>query len=168
MAPARPPPKEGRCKVRRVFLLAAASLLCAGITARAQDAEAERERESVRKAVETHLYSEDVEEKKRVTYAGAKVLSVDSDGRKIRETPVSASAGKRRGAKTTRSPQKIVAIDVANNAAAVKVATEFMPADPADALPKHFQYVTLLKVNGEWKIVGILMPLTTLAKPASK
>lgn len=152
--------------MRKVLLLAAASLLSMSFTVRAQDAEAEREREAVRKAVETYLYAEDVEEKKRVSYDGAKIVSVDSDGRRIRETPLSASAKKVKGAKTMRSPQKIDAIDITNDAATVKVATEFMPTDANAAPLKHFQYISLLKVSGEWKIVGILMPVVTYQRPA--
>lgn len=33
---------------------------------------------------------------------------------------------------------------------------------------KHIQYISLLKINGEWKMVGILMPPLSFAETASK
>ena len=154
----------------RVFLIAAALLLCMHLTAGAQEVDAEREKEAVKRAVETYLYAEDVEEKKRVSYPEAKIISVDSNGNRIRVTSISKPAGKMpRGAKMARSPQKIVSIDVAGDGASVKVVTEWESAgSPTLALPRHHQYISLLKLNGEWKIVSILMPTPAMPNPAGK
>ena len=140
------------------------------LPARAQEVEAEREREAVKRAVETYLYAEDVEEKKRVSYPEAKIISVDSSGRRIRATPLSTPAAKRpRGGKTTRSPQKIVSIDVTGDGASVKVATDLASWGQTAIAPQtHFQYISLLKLDGEWKIVSILMPTLGSWKSASK
>ena len=55
-----------------------------------------------------------------------------------------------------RSRQKIVSLDVLDGAASVKVETDL--SSDTLKLPKHFHYLSLLKVGGERKIVGILMP----------
>ncbi|MFN2415483.1 MAG: hypothetical protein ABR603_10100, partial [Pyrinomonadaceae bacterium] len=58
--------------------------------------------------------------------------------------------------KVGRGVQRIVAIDVVNDGASVKVETVLAPDTPS-AL-KHWQYLWLLKTDAGWKIAGILMP----------
>ncbi|MFN2492290.1 MAG: hypothetical protein ABR501_05325 [Pyrinomonadaceae bacterium] len=48
-----------------------------------------------------------------------------------------------------------MSIDVTDGGAAVKVGTDVSSDRRED--PKHIHYLSLLKVNGEWKIVSILM-----------
>jgi hypothetical protein len=141
---------------------------------RAQDAknDAERtdaEKEAVKRAVETYLYAEEGDEKKSPLSEDAKIHGVDASRSRVRVTPLSKPSGKRpKGAKTLRSPQRIVSIDVVNDGASVKVATDFTPDDKTDAADSHFQFIWLLKVGGEWKVVGILMPSTTPRGAASR
>lgn len=145
----------------RMSLLVAVLILCPFSPIRAQqDAVAEREREAVKRVVETYLYAEGVEEVKSVSDPQAKIITPDDGTGRIRETLLSKPAGKRpRGARTTRNPQKIVAIDIADGvAASVKVVTELITNARPPAAPPHFQYLSLLKLNGQWKIVGVLMP----------
>ena len=63
-----------------------------------------------------------------------------------------------KGAIEIHPAQKIVAIDVVQGAATVKVESEFAPFSAGEQPRKHFQYLSLLKLAGEWKIVGVLMP----------
>jgi hypothetical protein len=148
-------------------LLAAALLLplCAGPPASAQGPAAppqDAEREAVRKAVETYLYAEDVDEKKPVSDAGARIFSADHARGRVNATPLSAPARKppkgAKAVKTARSPQRIASIEVFDDAASVKVSTDFTPDERGDEANTHYQLIWLLKVAGGWKIVGILMP----------
>ena len=65
------------------------------------------------------------------------------------------------------STQRIVAVDVAFSAATVKVETEFAAFSAGEKPRIHFQYLSLLKVAGVWKIVSVLMP-TEFEDSASK
>ena len=88
----------------------------------------------------------------------AKILGVDGEG-KLVMTATSKPAGKMPKGATTRVPrQKIVNIDVFANGAVVKVETDRLSVDGPSADLRHAQYLSLLKLNGEWKIVSILMP----------
>lgn len=147
-----------------MLLLLAASLPGVSVTARAGQAGADRETGAVRKVVETYLYAEEGEERKRTIFPQAKILSVDDTGTKVLETPVSKSGPKRKGRVTSR--QRIVSIDVAESGASVKVETDLSSGERK--LPKHIHYLSLLKVGGEWKIVGILMPPMKFPEAALK
>lgn len=148
--------------MRKSFVLPVALLIGLTSTARAQQAGGDGEKDAVRRVAETYLYAEEGEERKRTVYPLAKILSVDAKGGKIIETPISKPARRREGARE-RSRQKIVSVDVAEGAASVKVETDL--SSDTLKLPKHLHYLSLLKVGGEWKIVGILMP--ALRMPAA-
>ena len=141
-------------------VLLAALLLLTYSAARAQGPGVEAEKEAVRKVVETYLFAEYDDEKKSPIHPEAKIFSVDSSGKRIKFTTIlKTKARQPKGAKTSRSPQRVVSVEVADDAAWVKVATDFSPEGPKDAPPEHVQLVSLLKLEGEWKIVSILMPL---------
>ena len=151
--------------MKKLALSAAAlSLLCQA--ARAQDAPAAAgaEREAVKKAVETYLYAEETGEKRGALLEGAHIVFLDRDGKEVRAVPLSKmKARRRKGSRVERSPQKIVSIDLLNEAASVKVETELMPETPAAV--KHYQYLWLVKTEAGWKVGGILMP--NVAPPAA-
>lgn len=118
----------------------------------------DKERDAIKTAVETYLYEEDRAKVARVVDARAKILGVDGEGKLIM-TATSKPAGKMPKGATTRVPrQKIVNIDVFENAAVVKVETDRLSLEGPNADVRHAQYVSLLKLNAEWKIVSILMP----------
>lgn len=141
------------------LLLITAVLLTPSFPAGAREAGAEAERDAVRRAVETYLYAEETDERKSVIHPGTKIYSVDRTGSRVTETPISTPARKPpKGAARVRvvSRQKVVSVDLAEGGATVKVETDLSPGE--DRYPKHTQYISLLKVKGEWKIVSILMP----------
>ncbi len=143
----------------KILLAALLALLC--VSARAQDAGdgGAAEREAVRKVVETYLFAEYDDEKKSPLHPEAKIFTVDEAGKRIKFTTILKSKARRvKGAKISRSPQKVVSVEVAGNAAYVKVATDFSPEGPKDAPPEHVQFISLMKLEGEWKILSILMP----------
>lgn len=142
---------------RKVFVASLLLLtLCAAARADARD---EAAREAVRRVVETYLFAEYDDEKKSPIHPEARIFSIDSTGKRIRFTTIlKTKARQPKGAKTARSPQRVVSVEVAGDAAWVKVATDFSPEGPEDAPPEHVQLVSLLKLEGEWKIVSILMP----------
>ena len=143
------------------ILLAALLALCPAAPAGAQDAGDAAEREAVRRVVETYLYAEYDDEKKSPVHPEAKIFSADSGGKRIRFTTIlKTKARQPKGARTSRSPQKVVAVEVVNDAAWVTVATDFTPEGPPDAPPEHIQFISLMRLEGVWKIVSILMPST--------
>lgn len=147
-------------------LLAALLLLCCA-PARAQEAArgvgGDAEGEAVKRAVETYLFAEYDDEKKSPIHPEAKIFSVDSTGKRIRFTTILKTKARTvKGAKVARSPQRVVSVETAGDAAYVKVATDFTPEGPKDAPPEHVQFISLLKLEGEWKIVSILMPSAAL------
>lgn len=118
----------------------------------------DNERAAIKVAVETYLYEEDRTKVARVVDPAAKILSVDGKG-KLAITATSKPAGKMPRGATTRVPrQKIVNIDIFENGAVVKVETDRLSLEGPSADVRHVQYLSLLKLNGEWKIVSILMP----------
>lgn len=146
--------------MKKCIFLAALFLLGLSFSAAAQSsaAAANKENEAVKKVVEVYLFAKEPDVRRQAFYGEAKIISLDSRG-KITETPVSKPYKKRAGETVGESSQKIVSIDLTAGGALAKVETEF----PADARPavipqKHVQYLSLLKVAGEWKIVQILMP----------
>jgi hypothetical protein len=133
-------------------------LTFAGAAAVRAQQPSDKERDAIKAAVETYLYEEDRARVARVVDSGAKILGVDSDG-KLVMTATSKPARKMPKGGTTRVPrQKIVNIDVFNNGAVVRVETDRLSLDGPHADLRHAQYLSLLKLNGEWKIVSILMP----------
>ena len=148
------------------LLLLTAGLLCLPLPAKAQNVSTDKDKDNVRRVVETYLYAEEPEERKRTTHGQAKIFSLDPGGGRVIETAISKPARKLPGRVVVRSRQKIISIDMTDGAASVKVETDFS-SDTAQS-PKHAQYLSLLKVNGEWKIVSILMPPSRLIGRASK
>ncbi len=150
--------------MRKSFVLLLILLLPAA-AARGQGPVADPEAEAVRKVVETYLYTEEVDEKKETFLEGARIVFVGPDGKQSR-----VESGSKRnlqtGGKVWRATQKVVSIDVLNDAASVKVETVLAPDTPA-AL-RHLQYLWLLKTEAGWKIAGILMPSVRPPAPAGK
>lgn len=143
--------------MRRFLLPMVIMLLGVPLMCQAQEgATTDKERDAVRQVVETYLYSEDAEERKRTLYAQAKILSVDPSGTKVVETAISKQAKKLPGRVITRSRQKIVNIDLTHDGACVKVETDL--SSDTSQIPKHIHYLSLLKISNEWKIVSVLMP----------
>lgn len=140
----------------KTFLLLLTILLASFLSVKAQDALQDKETESIKRTVETYLFSEEDRERKQTLYPQTAILSTDPQQTKIEKTPISAKAGKKpKGAKIV-SLQKISSIEVFENAAIVKVETDLSSGDVK--IPKHYQFISLLKASGEWKIVSILMP----------
>lgn len=127
------------------------------LPASAQDAKADAEKDAVKRAVETYLYAEESDEKTSPLSADAKIYSVDAARGRVKVAPLTKPKGKDpKGAKVSRSRQKIVSIDIVNDGASVKVSTDLSPDDkPGD---DHLQLIWLLKTGGAWKVVAILMP----------
>jgi hypothetical protein len=105
----------------------------------------------VRQTVETYLHGlkfNDVASLKKAFYPEAKLFFVKKDGSLGQLTQeqwykgFAASAGKEEQGDLT-----IVSVDVTGNAASVKVREEYPTSIYTD-------YVTLLKLDGEWKIVN--------------
>jgi hypothetical protein len=126
-----------------LFLL----IICLGfsISIKAQNTE----KDAVKRVVETYLFSEIDDERKQTLFAEAKIFSTNRESKKIEETPVSKKTKKVKGARIV-SVQKVVNIDIFENGATVKVETDLSDGDVK--IPKHFQYISLLKANGAWKI----------------
>ena len=151
----------------RKFLIIAGFLFSFSLAAVAQESPANNENDAVRQLVQAYL-NDNVELKKRALHPDAKIISVDGRGRVV-ETLISKRSKQRAGAAIALPEQRIAAVDVTVEGASVKVETEF----PADKTPvvtprKHIQYISLLKVSGEWKIVSILMPSLKFAEVATK
>lgn len=116
------------------------------------------DRDAIKTAVETYLYEEERAKVARVVDSRARILSVDGEGKLI-TTATSKPAGKApKGSKTRVPRQRIVHIDIFENGAVVKVETDRLSVDGPMQDVRHAQYVSLLKLSGEWKIVSILMP----------
>lgn len=150
------------------FLLLAALSVVLPSAATAQDAD--KESDAVRQVVQAYIGGANLEAKRGALHPEAKILSVAGRIGKFRvvETPVSKPSKAIPGETIIEPSQRIVAVDVAEDGAMVKVESAFPSDLPGGALQNHFQYLSLLKVNGEWKIVGILMPSTRRVEAASK
>ena len=144
-------------EVRRVYIsLLAILLLWVAAPARGQGSSVDPETEAVRKVVETYLFSEETDEKRDTFVKGARIVFVGPDGKETRVEALSKGGGGGARGKISRATQRVVSIDVVNDAASVKVETVLWPDTPA-AL-RHPQYLWLLKTEVGWKIAGILMP----------
>jgi hypothetical protein len=140
-------------------LLAAAVVMVCYAAALCQEAVADAEQSAVRRAVETYLYAEEPAEKNGVVHPKAKIYNVDRTEGRLKETAVSAPARKppKKAANLRAvSRQRVVGVEVSGDGAVVKVETELPPSDRPR--PPHTQYISLLKIGGEWKIVSVLMP----------
>lgn len=148
-----------RAMSRRNILPAALLLGLSGAisftTAQAQIADSENE--AVKRVVEIFLYAEEPAQVRRVVDPQAKIFST-TDGR-LQVTPLSTPARKLpKDAKTRVPRQRITNIDVSGNGAVVTVVTDRFAADEPATQPKHTQYISLLRINNDWRIVSILMP----------
>ena len=151
--------------MKRHLLFVAFLMLVSPLLAMAQTNQTNDEQTAVKRVVEDFLSGKAVG---RSLSADAKIISVGGRGRVV-ETLISKPYKQRAGVTTVLPEQTIAAIDVTEGGASVKVESEF-PSDmkPSVSPRKHIQYLSLLKVNGEWKIVSILMPPLRFAEVASK
>lgn len=129
-------------------------IIFAPILSHPQKSPTDAERDAIKRVVETYLFAEDSDERKQTVFSKTKILSINPDG-KVAETPISKSSRKPKGARE-RSKQKVSMIDYTDGGAMVKIETDL--SSETTKVPKHFHYLSLLKVNGEWKIVSVLMP----------
>lgn len=155
--------------MKRHLLLTATLMLISPLLGFGQSDNAGDEQSNVRRVVENYLSKKDPEAVKRAFSADAKIISVNAKSGKLTETLISKPFKQPAGSSSISPGQTIAAIDVTEDGASVKVESEF-PADktPAVSPRKHVQYISLLKISGEWKIVGILMPPLKFAETASK
>ena len=128
--------------------------MCFSLSIKAQDAE-NKEKDAVKRVVETYLFSENDDERRQTLYEQAKIFSINLEKNQISEKPFTKAKKMSQGTKII-ALQKVVGIDVFENAASVKVETDLSYDNIK--IPKHYQFISLLKAGGEWKIVSILMP----------
>jgi hypothetical protein len=144
------------------FLLIIGFLFSFSFTTIAQNSPANQENEAVRQVVQGYL-GDNIDVKQRALYPYAAITSVNSKGEKVLVTPFSKKRSDKmadklmKGAIEIHPTQKIVAVDVVQGAATVKVESECGRFSAGEQPRKHFQYLSLLKLAGEWKIVGVLM-----------
>ena len=149
--------------MKRNFVAIAILLICLPLLAEAQTSDAKSEELLVRQTVESYINKTS----QNVLHPDAKIISVDGSGKTFSEVKINKPFKLQKDVTTVESQQKISAIDVTTDGASVKVETEF-PSDSNVAPRKHIQYISLLKLKGEWKIVSILMPPLRFAELASK
>ena len=153
--------------MRKTFALLLTLLMWAAAPARGQAPAADAEKEDVRKVVETYLFSEEADEKRATFLEDARIVFVGADGKESRVEAVSKGGKGRTRGKIGRATQKVISVDVLNDAASVKVETVLAPDEP-DVM-KHSQYLWLLKTKTGWKIAGILMPgVAPVARPGDR
>jgi hypothetical protein len=135
------------------------------LLAAAQTSDISLEEAIVKQTVESYINKTN----QNVLHPDAKIFSTDGTGKRLLETPINKPYKPKKGETIGQSSQRIVAADITESGASVKVETEF-PADANSSLTllRHIQYISLLKVNGEWKIVSILMPPLKFAQTAIK
>ena len=133
------------------FFLTTVLLLTAGASAFGQTTKPDAEEAAVRQAVESYLHGlkfNDVESLKKAFWPEAKLFFVKNDGQLGQLTQsqwyegFAASAGKEE-----KGDLKITDVDITGNAASVKVEEDY----PGSV---YIDYLSLLKFNGEWKIVN--------------
>ena len=153
----------------RKILLIAGLLFSFSLSAAAQESPMSNENDAVRQVVQAYL-NDNIELKQKALDPDAKIISVHSGSGKVITTDIFKKPRARKmpkGATVILPTQKIVAVDVAPGAATVKVESEFAPVSESENSRRHFQYLSLLKLAGEWKIVSVLMP-TEFEEIASK
>ena len=137
--------------MKRLLFLTAALWLLAGANAFGQTTKPDSEETAVRQAVQSYLRGlkfNDVESLKKAFWPEAKLFFVKNDGRLGQLTQsqwyegFAASAGKEE-----KGDLKITDVDITGNAASVKVEEDY----PGSV---YIDYLSLLKFNGEWKIVN--------------
>lgn len=149
--------------MKRSFVAIAILLICLPLLAKAQTSDAKSEEILVRQTVESYINKTS----QSVLHPDAKIISVDGSGKGFSEVKINKPFKPQKGVITVESQQKISTIDVTTDGASVKVETEFT-SDSSVVPRKHIQYISLLKLNGEWKIVSILMPPLKFAELVSK
>lgn len=144
------------------FFLTTALLLAVGATAFGQTTKPDAEDAAVRQAVQSYLHGlkyNDVESLKKAFWPEAKLFFVKNDGQLGQLTQsqwyegFAASAGKEE-----KGDLKITDVDITGNAASVKVEEDY----PGSV---YIDYLSLLKFNGEWKIVNKIYTSQQKKKP---
>lgn len=134
---------------RFVFLIAL--VLMTAVLTSGQEKKAPTEEAAVRQVVESYLHGlkhNDVESLKKAFWPDARLFFVKRDGQLGQLTQAqwyegfAASAGKEE-----QGDLRITTIDITDNAASVKVEEDYPTS-------KYIDYLSLLKFNGEWKIVN--------------
>lgn len=138
--------------MKRLLFLTTALLLTVNANAFGQtNTKPDSEEAAVRQAVESYLHGlkfNDVESLKKAFWPDAKLFFVKNDGQLGQLTQsqwyegFAASAGKEE-----KGDLKITDVDITGNAASVKVAEDYPNS-------VYIDYLSLLKFNGEWKIVN--------------
>jgi ketosteroid isomerase-like protein len=134
---------------RFVFLIAL--VLMTAMASFGQEKKASTEEAAVRQVVESYLHGlkhNDVESLKKAFWPDAKLFFVKRDGQLGQLTQAqwyegfAASAGKEE-----QGDLRITTLDITGNAASVKVEEDYPNS-------KYIDYLSLLKFNGQWKIVN--------------
>ena len=137
--------------MKRLFLVTISLWLLAGASAFGQTTKPDGEEAAVRQAVQSYLHGlkfNDVESLKKAFWPEAKLFFVKADGQLGQLTQsqwyegFAASAGKEE-----KGDLKITDVDITDNAASVKVEEDYPNS-------VYIDYLSLLKFNGEWKIVN--------------
>jgi Putative lumazine-binding len=139
------------------------ALLSFSFSFQAQEPASDPDKEAIKRAVETFLYAEERNQVAAVVDPQARIFSSKSGDQKVSITPIGTAARKLPKGAITRVPrQRITNIDVFNDGAVVSVQTDRMSVDGPGASEKHTQYISLMRLNGAWKIISILMPSVRL------
>lgn len=139
--------------MKQTLFLAAFLCLALPFAAAAQELTDEQ---LVRKTVNIYIAKNDAEAVRRILSPDAKIITVDTANKKVLESLISKPYQPKPGETVSPSVQKITAVDLTDGGALVKVETTL--SAPGAAPVPHTQYISLLKVGLEWKIVSILMP----------
>lgn len=108
---------------------------------------------AVTKVVETYLNHTDAKAIEQLISPQARIYSIDLRNDRVIETPLKRPAKKTK-AEIAAPRQTIDLVEITGSAAVVKVRSVFPGAESI----VHFQFISLLKISGQWKIVSILMP----------
>lgn len=134
-----------------LLLVATGLLLFVGTAASGQTTGQASEEAAVRQVVEKYLHGlkyNDVESLKKAFWPEARLFFVKKDGQLGQLTQSQwyegfvASAGKEE-----KGDLRITSVDITDNAASVKVEEDYPNS-------KYIDYLSLLKFNGEWRIVN--------------
>jgi protease I len=132
-------------------IVASALVLLVVIVAGGQTRPTDSEEATVRQVVEQYLYGlkhNDVESFKKAFWPDAKLFFVKKDGQLGQLTQAQWYEGFRESAgKEEKGDLKITAVDITGNAASAKVEEDYPNS-------KYVDYLSLLKLSGEWKIVN--------------
>lgn len=137
--------------MRCLLLVATGLLLFVGTAASGQTTGQVSEEAAVRQVVQNYLHGlkyNDVESLKKAFWSEAKLFFVKKDGQLGQLTQsqwyegFAGSAGKEE-----KGDLRITSVDITDNAASVKVEEDYPNS-------KYIDYLSLLKFNGEWRIVN--------------